>query len=247
MIPHPWDWQRLSTHQHASQRFTAALLPVGTVEAHDGAPIGTDNFIPEALCDKLAPRLELPVLPVMPYGVTNSLLAYAGGCTLSPETLGAFLFDLGSSLYRNGLRQLLVLNGHGGNTAPLRGSAKRLFKEVGLFVAVIDWWIDAGAEAERIFGPGGMGHSAVDELGALLGLRPDLRDTVPCEKVPSFYNYRGVQVYPSPRPVMTYEHPDDPVDLSRLTPETCTAFGDAVLALTEKMIREIRTGWSELP
>ena len=246
MIPHSWDWQRLSTHQHASQRFTAALLPIGTVEAHDGAPVGTDNFIPEALCCDLAPRPEMPVLPVMPYGVTNSWLAYAGSCTLSPGTLEGFLLDLGSSLYRNGLRQLFVINGHGGNTAPLRESAKRLFKEVGLFVAVIDWWIGAGPEAERIFGPGGMGHSAVDELGALLGLRPDLRDAVPSEEVPSFYNYRGLQVYPSPRPVITYDHPDDPVDLSRLTPDRCEAFRKGVLDLVEKMIREIRAGWDEI-
>jgi creatinine amidohydrolase len=246
MIPHGWDWQRMSTQDHAQKRFTAALLPVGTLEAHDGGPVGTDNYIPLALCRDLAPRLEMPVLPLMPYGVTNSLLAYAGGCTLRPETLAGCLFDLGLSLHRNGLRQLIVINGHGGSTAPLRDAAKRLFKEIGLFVAVIDWWFEAGPEAERIFGPGGMGHSAVDEMAALVGLCPELRDSVPAREVPSFYNYRGLAVYPSPRPVITYDHPDDPVDLARLAPERCDEFAKTTVALLEKMIREIRDGWDAI-
>lgn len=240
------DWQRLSTHEHSKQKFESALLPIGTIEAHDGGPTGTDNYIPEALCRRLSKRLEMPWLPVMPYGITNSLLAYRGGCTLRPETMDAFLFDLGRSFYQNGLRHLFVINGHGGNTATLQSTALRLSKDIGLYVAVIDWWPEAGQDAERIFGPGGLGHSAVDEMGALLGLCPDLRDAVPTKVVPSFYNYKGLKAYPSPRPVMTYDHPDDPVDLSRLTPEKCAQFADAVTDMLERMIRDILSGWREI-
>jgi len=35
------EWQTLSTQEHAVRRFAEALLPIGTIEAHDGGPIGT--------------------------------------------------------------------------------------------------------------------------------------------------------------------------------------------------------------
>ena len=89
------DWQNYSTHEHAAERFDAALLPIGTLEGHDGGPVGTDNLIPAALCRRLADRMQIPRLPLMPYGITSSLLAYPGGCSLSPATLGAFLFEIG--------------------------------------------------------------------------------------------------------------------------------------------------------
>ncbi len=241
------DWQLLSTREHAQRRFEAALLPVGTIEAHSAdGPVGTDNYIPEALCRRLAERLEMPYLPVMPYGLTNSLLGYPGGCTLAPETLQAFLYDVGRSLHRHGLRRLIVINGHGGNTAPLKAAAHRLFRETNLYVAVLDWWFEVSEKAVEIFGPGGMGHAAVDEMGMLVGLCPEVADRVPREKVDAFYVYKGLQTYPAVRPTMTYDHADDPVDFSRLTSEKCAAFADAVTDHVERMIREIQEGWDAI-
>jgi creatinine amidohydrolase len=240
------DWQLLSTQEHARRRFRTALLPLGTIEAHDSGPVGTDNFIPEVLSRRLAARLEVPYLPVMPYGLTVSLLAYPGSCGLSSATLAAVLSDVGRSLQRNGLENLLVINGHGGNTATLHEAAERLSRETGLHVAVLDWWWEVQNQAAEIFGPGGMGHAAIDEMGTLLGLRPDLSDRVPRKKTPSYYVYKGVRTYPAVRPCMTYDHADDPVDFARLTPEKCARYADVVTDQMEKMIREILAGWNAI-
>ncbi len=240
------DWQLLSTHEHARERFETALLPLGTIEAHASGPVGTDNLIPDALARRLAERLAIPCLPVMPYGLTVSLLAYPGSCTLSSATLAAFLTDVGRSLRRNGLQNLLVINGHGGNTATLHEAAESLSRESGLRVAVIDWWWEVQEQAAEIFGPGGMGHAAIDEMSTLLGLRPDLSDLVPRKKTPSFYVYKGVKTYPAVRPCMTYDHPDDPVDFARLTPEKCARMAEVVMDQMEKMIREILAGWGAI-
>lgn len=240
------DWQRLSTHEHAQRRFSAALLPIGTIEAHDGAPVGTDNFIPEALCERLAERLSLPRLPVMPYGVTRSLLAYPGSCGVSARCLEEFLVELGTSLRRNGLRHLFVIDGHGGNLDALQAGAARLFTEQGLYTAVIEWWFEAQERAEEIFGDEGLGHAAVDELGLLAGLRPDLAGAIPREPVPAYYCFKGVKAFPAPRPVLTYERAGEPVDLSRLTPERCERFAAEVLDQMAEMIRAILSGWGAL-
>lgn len=240
------DWQNYSTHEHAAERFDAALLPIGTLEGHDGGPVGTDNLIPAALCRRLADRMQIPRLPLMPYGITSSLLAYPGGCSLSPATLGAFLFEIGQALRRNGLRRLVVINGHGGNTAVLHEAAHRLFRDAELFTVVIDWWSELQGEAIEIFGEGGMGHSAIDEMAALVGLCPEIDATLAKKVVPSFYNYKGLRAYPSPRPVLTYTQPNDPVDLSRLTPEKCTEFADRITAQLEVMIRDVFEGWEAI-
>jgi creatinine amidohydrolase len=237
------DWQLLSTNDHARHPCQAALLPIGTIEAHNGGPVGTDNFIPEALCRHLSRRLEIPRLPIMPYGVTGSLLAYPGGCSLSEETLGAVMFELGSSLGRHGLKRLLVINGHGGNTQTLERAAGRLFKEVDLYTAVIDWWYECTADAVEIFGAGGMGHAGIDEMGLLLGLNPEMRTRLPGGAVPAYYRYQGVKSYPTPRPVITYEQPETTVDYSRLTEAKCTLFAERALTRIEEVIRNILAGW----
>jgi creatinine amidohydrolase len=240
------DWQRLSTHDHARLRFTSALLPIGTIEAHGPGPVGTDNLIPAALAERLSLRLDMPALPVMPYGVTQSLLAYPGGCSLTPATLETLFFEIGSTLRRHGLLHLFVLNGHGGNTAALGAAANRLFREASLHVAVIDWWFEAQRLAIEIFGEGGMGHAAVDEMAMLAGLNPEAGGALPREPAASFYKYKGLQVTPSPRPVITYDHPDDAVDFARLEPEKCARFAEQTVDLLELMIREILEGWEEI-
>ncbi|MGC8893661.1 MAG: creatininase family protein [candidate division WOR-3 bacterium] len=240
------NWQELSTHEHSRRRFEAALLPVGTLEAHDGGPVGTDNLIPDALCDRLSEKLSIPKLPLMPYGVTNSLLVYPGSCSLTDEVLEGFIYELGKTLARNGLKYLFVVNGHGGNTEPLRAGARRLFRDTGLFVAIIDWWVETRKDAEEIFGKGGMGHSAIDEMAALLGFCPEFRDSMPGAEVPAHYYWQGVRVYPVPRPVIVYENPDERVDFSRLTPEKCAGFADRITDVMERMILGILEGWREI-
>lgn len=240
------EWQALSTHDHVENGFESALLPVGTLEAHDGAPVGTDNYIPERFCELLSERLKLPRLPLMPYGITSSLLAYRGGCTVSEAVLGGWLFEVGKSLYRNGLRQLIVINGHGGNTGALRGAASRLFSEVGLYVAVIDWWYETTALAEEVFGEDGFGHSGIDELGALYGLCPQFRAEMKAEPTPSYHLYRGTKVYPSPRPVLTYKKKGEVVDLSRLTNTVCEQFAAGATDTLAEMITTIRDGWDQI-
>ena len=57
----------------------------------------------------------MPVLPVLPYGITPRFAAYPGSPSLRPETFVAVLGDLLDSLYGQGFRRIMILNGHGGN------------------------------------------------------------------------------------------------------------------------------------
>jgi len=51
--------------------------PVGTIEAHDLGPMGTDV---------IAPEFNAVFLPTLPYGLVSSLSGYPGGMWVSVET-----------------------------------------------------------------------------------------------------------------------------------------------------------------
>jgi creatinine amidohydrolase len=57
----------------------------------------------------------VPVLPVLPYGLTG-FTAFPGSPTLRLATYCGVLRDLLDSLCAQGFRRLLLVNGHGGNT-----------------------------------------------------------------------------------------------------------------------------------
>jgi len=90
------------------------VLPVGSTEQHGYLSVETDNIIAERLAVEAADGLGVPVLPVLPYGVTG-FVAYPGSPTLAPETFASVVRDIVDSLYRQGFRRVLIANAHGGN------------------------------------------------------------------------------------------------------------------------------------
>jgi creatinine amidohydrolase len=90
------------------------VLPVGSTEQHAYLSLETDNIIAERLALEAAEPLGVPVLPVLAYGVTGFHM-FPGSPTLQPDTYGAVLRDILSSLHAQGFRRFFVANGHSGN------------------------------------------------------------------------------------------------------------------------------------
>ena len=65
--------------------------------------------------------LDVPVFPAINYGLTPSFVDYAGTVTLRLSTLCALVCDVLDGMVRAGFRQLVIVNGHGGN-APAHGA-----------------------------------------------------------------------------------------------------------------------------
>src|SRR5690242_147702 len=93
------------------------VLPVGSTEQHAYLSLEADNILAERASVEAAEPLGVPVLPVLPYGVTG-FTAYPGSPTLSEDTLIAVVSDVVESLLGQGFVRILVVNGHGGNTGP---------------------------------------------------------------------------------------------------------------------------------
>src|ERR1700722_3744426 len=133
-------------HFVRSQQWQAAVLPFGATEPHNlHMPYGTDGFQVEKLGELACQRAwdagaRVALLPTMPYGVNTNHLKIPGAlaCSVTPTTILALLTDLVDSLERQGVRKLVLLNGHGGNE--LKPLTRELHHRTGVFLCVCDWF-----------------------------------------------------------------------------------------------------------
>jgi len=106
------NWMQVEEYLRHDDR---VVLPIGSTEQHGFLSLETDNILAERVSAEGAEPLGVLVLPVLAYGLTPSFAAYPGSPTLRLETFLAVLRDLLDSLYGQGFRRFLVVNGHGGN------------------------------------------------------------------------------------------------------------------------------------
>jgi creatinine amidohydrolase/Fe(II)-dependent formamide hydrolase-like protein len=117
-----------------------ALLPVGSIEQHGPhLPLDTDAFDARYLARRVAEACSEPkplVLPLMPYGVSYLHSGFSGTVSVTNDSLAKLVYDIGMSAAGNGIRKLVVINGHGGNSPALNYAAQMINRDARIFVAV---------------------------------------------------------------------------------------------------------------
>ncbi len=181
-----------------------AILPVGTVEAHGSACLGTDNLIPETLAEGIAERLNALVIPTINYGITRSLYRYPGGFTIKPSTFRLYVRDVLDSLADSGFKNVFLLNGHGGNNGDLKAVAMEFHQERKANVAVLHWWELCADMTREFFGHVG-GHGGTDETAMVQAVDPGLADEGEHDDDQAYYFRPGADVYPVPGTILLYK------------------------------------------
>jgi creatinine amidohydrolase len=117
------------------------LLPTGTLEPHGVANNGADITAPLAMARRIAPRVNAMIAPALPYGITGSMEAYPGAFQITESAYRPFVKQIMEGLAKNGFKNIIVLNGHGGpQTAVLNAVAAEVSAERHVRTLVVNWW-----------------------------------------------------------------------------------------------------------
>jgi creatinine amidohydrolase len=108
------NWMQVEEYLRHDDR---AVLPLGSTEQHSYLRLTVDCLLPERVAVEAAEPLGVPVFPVVAYGVTPYFRAFPGTVSLRVETHLRVIRDILDSLARSGFRRIVIVNGHGGNSA----------------------------------------------------------------------------------------------------------------------------------
>jgi len=120
------------------------VLPLAATEQHGPhLPVETDVLIAEAYLARVREVLPaaLPVtfLPVEPVGISTEHIDYPGTQTLPTEMALKRWTGIGEDIARHGVKKLVIITSHGGNSAAMMLVAQDLRAHQKLFVVTTSW------------------------------------------------------------------------------------------------------------
>jgi creatinine amidohydrolase len=162
--------------EHYLEHDDRLILVAGSTEQHGRhLPFASDVVVPWEIARRLSERSGVLLAPPLNYGMSLHHLGFPGSLSLRPSTLASVFQDLLESAYEHGFRRILVLNGHGGNTAALQTTmAEVLYELPDLEVRLESWWTEPAVKAvlDAAFGDEPSGHSDAGETSAVMAVRP---------------------------------------------------------------------------
>jgi creatinine amidohydrolase len=176
-------WEELTTPQLAARIADdpdcVALIPVGAVEQHGPhLPVGTDTIIATAVADAAAGG-EAIVLPPIAFGASFFHgTELAGTVGFSGEDTAARALRVAEACLDSGLRRVMFVNGHVGNSAALWIACDHFRRRhPDARVGVMQWWDSTPDITRRATADAVDWHANAAETSIMLVLRPELVDT----------------------------------------------------------------------
>jgi creatinine amidohydrolase len=207
----------LSWPEYAAKLAAGApvVLALGATEQHGPhLPLGVDVVLPTAVCERVARILGGIVAPTIPYGYKSQPRSgggqgFPGTTSLDAQTLALVLRDVIRDLGHDGVKRLVLVNGHYENAWPAVEGLDLAMRElrrdgIGDMVAIrLEYWdFVRRATLDRLFPEGFPGteleHASLLETSMMLLLRPDLveMDKVPSDGPARFPTYDRTPVRP---------------------------------------------------
>ncbi len=174
-------WQEMWRHEfeEAVKHDPVVIVPTGSVEQHGPhSPMDVDVVGPLHIAIKTANQInDFPVIVTPPVwsGFAHYNLGFAGTISLGMDTYRNLVLDICRSIYANGFRRIVLLNGHGGNHAP-NATIKHQLSQENIFILTLSWWELVKDEMAKLSSSDGsdVGHGGEWETSVQLYLRSHL-------------------------------------------------------------------------
>ena len=144
--PPPRDWTEIRWPEFSGTGPAAwiAVLPLAATEQHGPhLPVGTDVMIAQAYLARVRELLpeDIPAvfLPLQPVGISTEHISYPGTLTLPTDAALKSWMALGESVARAGVKKLVTVTSHGGNSAAMTLVAQDLRAQHGMLAVTTGW------------------------------------------------------------------------------------------------------------
>ncbi|MCE4608712.1 MAG: creatininase family protein [Caldisphaeraceae archaeon] len=141
------------------------VLPIGSIEQHCSGPLGLDAMIAENISKGLCRFIKgVVILPTIYYAFSPEWSNVPGTISLNVLSFSEMIKSILTSLYKSGIRRILIINSHGGNSGLLEAIVREWINNYDeAIVVLLDYWKVLGIE---------IGHAgkAEESLSKLLGI-----------------------------------------------------------------------------
>ncbi len=131
------NWMQVEEYLGRDNR---AILPLGSTEQHGYLRLTVDCILPERVAAEAAQPVGVPVFPVVAYGVTPYFRKYPGSISLRVETHLRVVRDILDGMAESGFKRILIVNGHGGNSAVQQFVPEWIADHPDCRVVFHNWW-----------------------------------------------------------------------------------------------------------
>jgi creatinine amidohydrolase len=173
------EWNLAKTNMQRLKKIKPEVAVLGTaaIEPHNlHLPEGQDmlhtNYIVEQCSRRAWEKTKKVIcLPTIPFGVDCNLLDFPLAIHISQQSLDSVIRDIITSLFKQGIGKIVIINGHGGNDfTPL---IRQIQCEMEVHVFQSDWWKSGLDHYDSIF-EHQEDHAGEMETSVALALYPDL-------------------------------------------------------------------------
>lgn len=176
---YPWRLAEISLSDVRATPPELAVMTFGATEPHNlHLPYGTDIFEVTSIADGACARAwehgaRMVLLPNIPFGNEQNLFKFPLAIHLEQEVLNIIVESVAKSLERDGIRKLVIVNGHGGNE--FKPCLRTLIPRTNVFCVLVNFFQMMADVSKTLFeNPGD--HADEMETSLIMALRPELVD-----------------------------------------------------------------------
>ncbi len=179
----PFKWEEITSPQFSKAVALAGgvcVIPLGVIEKHGPhLPLGTDMFEARETAFRAAQKEYAIVFPPYYFSQIFEARHQPGTVAYSNDLLWKMLEETCGELSRNGLKKIILKNGHGGNSSFLQYFCQsQLASRKDYIVVLFSEGNDPvnGAEIKSLKKAKVDGHAGEEETSMMSIIRPDLVD-----------------------------------------------------------------------